>query len=98
NLNDTTNDATPTLSGTAEANATVTIRADGVVIGTTVADGLGAWSFTPSTPLGEGPHALTAVATDAAGNTSGVSNSWGLIIDSVAPATPVIAQVVDDAP
>ncbi|OJH26118.1 Ig-like domain-containing protein, partial [Enterobacter kobei] len=98
NLNDTTNDATPTLSGTAEANATVTIRADGVVIGTTVADGLGAWSFTPSTPLGEGPHTLTAVATDAAGNTSGVSNSWGLIIDSVAPATPVIAQVVDDAP
>ncbi|ELJ5853610.1 BapA prefix-like domain-containing protein [Enterobacter kobei] len=98
NLNDTTNDATPTLSGTAEANATVTIRADGVVIGTTVADGLGAWSFTPSTPLGEGPHALTAVATDAAGNTSGVSNSWGLIIDSVAPATPVITQVVDDAP
>ncbi|HCQ7772412.1 Ig-like domain-containing protein [Enterobacter kobei] len=98
NLNDTTNDATPTLSGTAEANATVTIRADGVVIGTTVADGLGAWSFTPSTPLGEGPHALTAVATDAAGNTSGVSNSWGLIIDSVAPSTPVITQVVDDAP
>ena len=98
NLNDTTNDATPTLSGTAEANATVTIRADGVVIGTTVADGLGAWSFTPSTPLGEGPHTLTAVATDAAGNTSGVSNSWGLIIDSVAPATPVITQVVDDAP
>ncbi|EPB5263568.1 BapA/Bap/LapF family large adhesin [Enterobacter kobei] len=98
NLNDTTNDATPTLSGTAEANATVTIRADGVLIGTTVADGLGAWSFTPSTPLGEGPHTLTAVATDAAGNTSGVSNSWGLIIDSVAPATPVITQVVDDAP
>lgn len=98
NLNDTTNDATPTLSGTAEANATVTIRADGVVIGTTVADGLGAWSFTPYTPLGEGPHTLTAVATDAAGNTSGVSNSWGLIIDSVAPATPVITQVVDDAP
>ncbi|WP_320726661.1 BapA/Bap/LapF family large adhesin [Enterobacter sp. 118C5] len=97
-LNETTNDSTPTLSGTAAANATVTIRVDGVDIGTTVADGLGAWSFTPDTPIAEGPHTLTAVATDAAGNISGVSNSWGIIIDSVAPDAPVITQVVDDVP
>lgn len=97
-LNETTNDSTPTLSGTAAANATVTIRVDGVDIGTTVADGLGAWSFTPDTPIAEGQHTLTAVATDAAGNISGVSNSWGIIIDSVAPDAPVITQVVDDVP
>ncbi|MBJ5965535.1 hypothetical protein JGL55_23825, partial [Salmonella enterica subsp. enterica serovar Derby] len=82
-LNETTNDSTPTLSGTAAANATVTIRVDGVDIGTTVADGLGAWSFTPDTPIAEGQHTLTAVAADAAGNISDVSNSWGIIIDSV---------------
>lgn len=97
-LNETTNDSTPTLSGTAAANATVTIRVDGVDIGTTVADGLGAWIFTPDTPIAEGQHTLTAVATDAAGNTSDVSNSWGIIIDSVAPDAPVITQVVDDVP
>lgn len=97
-LNETTNDSTPTLSGTAAANATVTIRVDGVDIGTTVADGLGAWSITPDTPIAEGQHTLTAVATDAAGNISGVSNSWGIIIDSVAPDAPVITQVVDDVP
>ncbi|MCK6896213.1 BapA/Bap/LapF family large adhesin [Enterobacter bugandensis] len=97
-LNETTNDSTPTLSGTAEANATVTIRVDGVDIGTTVADGLGAWSFTPDTPIAEGQHTLTAVAADAAGNISDVSNSWGIIIDSVAPDAPVITQVVDDVP
>ncbi|MFJ3348286.1 BapA/Bap/LapF family large adhesin [Enterobacter bugandensis] len=97
-LNETTNDSTPTLSGTAAANATVTIRVDGVDIGTTVADGLGAWSFTPDTPIAEGQHTLTAVATDAAGNISDVSNSWGIIIDSVAPDAPVITQVVDDVP
>ncbi|HDV8499920.1 TPA: BapA prefix-like domain-containing protein [Enterobacter bugandensis] len=97
-LNETTNDSTPTLSGTAEANATVTIRVDGVDIGTAVADGLGAWSFTPDTPIAEGQHTLTAVATDAAGNISDVSNSWGIIIDSVAPDAPVITQVVDDVP
>ncbi|WP_395278777.1 BapA/Bap/LapF family large adhesin [Enterobacter bugandensis] len=97
-LNETTNDSTPTLSGTAAANATVTIRVDGVDIGTAVADGLGAWSFTPDTPIAEGQHTLTAVATDAAGNISDVSNSWGIIIDSVAPDAPVITQVVDDVP
>lgn len=97
-INETTNDATPTLSGTAEPNATVTLRVDGVAIGTTVANGLGVWIFTPSSPIGEGPHALTAVATDAAGNTSGVSNTWTLTVDSVAPAVPVITQVVDDVP
>ncbi|MFA1017282.1 BapA/Bap/LapF family large adhesin [Enterobacter sp. SAT-E-asb] len=97
-INETTNDATPTLSGTAEPNATVTLRVDGVAIGTTVANGLGVWIFTPNTPITEGPHTLTAVATDAAGNTSDVSNSWGIIIDSVAPGAPVITQVVDDVP
>ncbi|MGK4624031.1 Ig-like domain-containing protein, partial [Raoultella ornithinolytica] len=66
-INETTNDATPTLSGTAEPNATVTLRVDGVAIGTTVANGLGVWIFTPDTPIAEGPHTLTAVATDAAG-------------------------------
>ncbi|MHA2899524.1 BapA/Bap/LapF family large adhesin [Enterobacter sp. H2G27] len=97
-LNGTTNDTTPTLSGTAEANATVTVRVDGVAVGTTVANGLGVWIFTPSTPIGEGPHDLTAVSTDAAGNTSGVSNTWTLTVDSVAPAAPIITQVVDDVP
>ncbi|MBA7773087.1 MULTISPECIES: BapA/Bap/LapF family large adhesin [Enterobacter] len=96
--NETTNDASPTLSGTAEANATITLRMDGVDIGTTVADSGGAWIFTPSTPLSEGQHALTAVATDAAGNISGISNTWGITIDSVAPAAPLITQVVDDVP
>ncbi|SAD33341.1 outer membrane adhesin like protein [Enterobacter cloacae] len=97
-INETTNDATPTLSGTAEPNATVTLRVDGVAIGTTVANGLGVWIFTPDTPIAEGPHTLTAVATDAAGNTSPVSNTWTLTIDSVAPAAPVITQVLDDVP
>lgn len=97
-VNGTTNDATPTLSGTAEANATISLRVDGVEIGTTVANGLGVWSFTPSSPIGEGPHALTAVATDVAGNPGPVSNTWTLTVDSVAPAAPVITQVLDDVP
>ncbi|WP_208605441.1 Ig-like domain-containing protein, partial [Salinicola socius] len=43
---DSTNDATPTLTGTAEANATVAILANGTQIGTADADDDGNWSFT----------------------------------------------------
>ncbi|HDC4319811.1 BapA prefix-like domain-containing protein [Enterobacter cloacae subsp. cloacae] len=85
--NDTTNDATPTLNGTGEPGSTITIRLDGVDIGTAVVGSSGGWSFTPTTPLTDGPHSLTIHATDAAGNTS-ISDPFELVIDTVAPATP----------
>jgi len=37
--------AAPTLTGTAEANSTVTISVDRVVVGTTQATSSGAWSY-----------------------------------------------------
>ncbi|MFY9265589.1 MAG: Ig-like domain-containing protein, partial [Solirubrobacterales bacterium] len=58
----TTNDNTPTISGTAEANSTVTIY-DGVTsIGTTTTDGAGSWTFTPGAALSDGVHTVTARA------------------------------------
>ncbi|WKU60755.1 Ig-like domain-containing protein (plasmid) [Klebsiella pneumoniae] len=42
-----TNDATPALSGTAEAGSTVTIYDGSTVLGTAVADEDGHWRFTP---------------------------------------------------
>ncbi|MFP3468340.1 Ig-like domain-containing protein, partial [Leifsonia sp. SIMBA_070] len=42
-----TNDATPTLSGTAEANAVVTVYDGSTTLGSVVAGSDGAWSFTP---------------------------------------------------
>jgi hypothetical protein len=55
------------LSGTAEADARVTVWADGAVLGTTTADPTGAWTYT--TPaLAVGPRSLTVTAADAAGN------------------------------
>ncbi|AZV31396.1 hypothetical protein CU110_08545 [Cobetia sp. ICG0124] len=44
---DSTNDATPTLTGSAEAGSTVTLTHNGEEIGTTTADSNGTWSFTP---------------------------------------------------
>jgi hypothetical protein len=64
---DTTDDTTPTLTGTGEPGSVITVYDNGTPIGTAIADGSGDWSFTPAAPLGEGPHELTSTATDAAG-------------------------------
>lgn len=91
-----TDDTTPTLNGTATANATVTVYENGQPVGTVQADGTGAWSFTPSAPLGNGSHTWTATVTDAAGNVSPTSPGFTLIVDTAAPNAPVISQAVDD--
>ncbi|KAA0550799.1 BapA prefix-like domain-containing protein [Citrobacter braakii] len=98
NLNNgqATNDPLPTLSGTAEANSTVRVYDNGSFIGFTSADGTGAWSFTPGTELGNGNHALTVTATDAAGNVSPTSAGFNIVVDTVAPLAPTIIQAFDD--
>lgn len=91
-----TNDGTPTISGTTEANALVTIRDNGTVIGTATADGFGNWTFTPTTALGDGSHSLTATATDTAGNVGSASAAFPIVVDTAPPAAPAIVTVVDD--
>ena len=86
---ETTNDARPTISGTAVAGASVTVRDNGNPLGTTTADGSGAWTFTPSGPLADGSHAFTATATTAAG-TSAASDPYTVIIDATAPDAPLL--------
>ena len=94
-----TNIATPTITGTAEANASVTLYdTDGVtVLGTTTANGAGAWSITSSTLSSTG-HTLTAKQTDLAGNVSAASNVLTLTVNTTAPAapsTPVLSTASD---
>ncbi|WP_396190634.1 Ig-like domain-containing protein, partial [Flavobacterium sp.] len=86
---DITNDTTPTLTGTAEANSTLTLYdTDGTtVLGTTTADGGGNWSLT-SSALTNGAHTLTTKATDVAGNVSSASSGLTVTIDTTAPAAP----------
>ncbi len=85
-----TNDITPDITGTAEANSTVTVKVDGSSFGTTTANGAGGWSFTQPVPLPDGNHIVGAVATDAAGNTSADSNTNTFMVDTVPPAPPVL--------
>jgi hypothetical protein len=73
-------DTTPLLAGSAEAGAIVSIYDNGVLIGSTVADGTGAWSFAPV--LSEGVHNLAATATDGLGNESMPSSPFTVTIDT----------------
>ncbi|MFY2561608.1 Ig-like domain-containing protein, partial [Corallococcus terminator] len=75
--------------GTAEANSTVTVRVDGTLIGTPVAEADGDWSLPVNTTLAEGNRTLTVTATDASGNT-GPAATRSFSVDKTAPIAPVI--------
>ncbi|VTP75406.1 Alpha-2-macroglobulin MG1 domain [Leclercia adecarboxylata] len=81
-----TNDARPTLNGTAEAGATVNVYDGDRLLGSVVADANNAWSFTPTTPLADGQHTLTVTATDAVGNVSLPTAGFNLNLDATARA------------
>ena len=91
-----TDDARPTFSGISEAGTVITFYDNGKPIGTATADATGKWSFTPSTNLSEGNHAITTTATDAAGNTSPASTAVSFVVDTVAPGAPAIVSITDD--
>ena len=91
-----TNDNTLTLTGTAEANATVKVYDGATLLGSAVANGSGAWSYTTAA-LANGAHSLTATATDAAGNTGAASAALGVTIDTTAPVAPSIASFSTDS-
>ena len=92
----TTNDTTPTLTGTAQAGSQIAIYLDGGVtpVSTVTADGSGNWSYTPAA-LGEGLHTFEVTAT-LNGQTSGRSPAASVTVDLTAPGTPTIGAVIDD--
>ncbi|WP_416409925.1 Ig-like domain-containing protein [Pseudomonas paraeruginosa] len=76
-----------TISGTAEAGASVTLTdSNGNPIGQVTADGSGNWSYSPATPLANGT-VIVATATDPTGNTGPQSATT---VDSVAPPAPLV--------
>jgi Big-like domain-containing protein len=78
--NDTINaNNSVTLTGTAEANSTVTVYDGTTALGTTTAAASGAWTYTTGT-LANGTQIFTATVTDAAGNLSAASNTADPII------------------
>ena len=92
-----TNDSTPALSGAvegAEAGDRVVIKEGGVVIGCSDIDNDGHWSFTPTSPLGEGSHHLSAELQDSAGNV-GDARPVDVTVDTTAPDAAQAITVSD---
>ncbi|AWH88934.1 Ig-like domain-containing protein [Limnobaculum parvum] len=94
------NNPTPTLKGAAEHGSVVTIFDNGILLGSTVADSDGKWSFTPAAELPAGEHVFTA-----AGNVGIPSTAFTVIVDPELhihppmpeePVVPTIESVLDD--
>lgn len=91
-----TAEAITLVRGFAEAGSAVRVFRDGIEIGAGIADATtGAFAITLATPLGAGQHALTAVATDAAGNVSAPSPAYLAVVDQTAEI-PVIDGLYAD--
>src|SRR5882724_7882875 len=69
------------ISGTAEIGSTLAVNGSAVTV-----DGTGHWT-TAVTPAGQGALVVTAVAADAAGNSSTTSTT--LTVDTIAPAVAI---------
>jgi cyclophilin family peptidyl-prolyl cis-trans isomerase len=87
----TTNDTTPTLSGTVNnANATVSVTVNGQTL--TAAVSGNTWTATVTTPLADGAYAVAATATFN-GNSTTFNSPNGLIVDTVAPTVSVTSSL-----
>ncbi len=89
-----TSDGAVTLTGTVTGTAgtLVQIIDGGTVLGTATQNGSGGWSY--ATTLGAGSHALTAIATDQAGNTASSAPAPLIIVENGALAVYITSQVL----
>ncbi|MGH7027797.1 putative Ig domain-containing protein [Brevundimonas sp.] len=81
------------LTGTAQANATISIT--GSYTGTATANGSGDWAVLLPAVASDGPVSVSVTATNAGGVSPATTRSW--IIDTTAPAAPTITQPVNGA-
>ncbi len=90
----TTNNITPTINGSAEANATISVALGSTVIGTTTASSDGVWQFSiPSNnALSSGNNSLNVTATDISNNISGVT-TINIIVDNTSPSIPIVSTI-----
>lgn len=87
-----TNNATPTVSGTSEAGATVTVVLDGTVAGTATAGSNGSWAWAVESPLPEGTHMVKTRASDVAGNVGPDSAIHTFTVDVTPPIITLIGS------
>lgn len=92
-----TNDTQPLISGAgATANTVIRILDNGISIGSTLSNASGAWSFTPSSALSEGAHAISYAYLDVAGNQSAAAPAVNFTVDTTAPVLKIAINSISD--
>ena len=100
----TTNDSTPVLSGTAEAGSTVEVTVNGntylvTPTGTTwtldLETAIPVGATAPATALPDGNHTPTIKVTDAAGNST-TSTGTAFVVDASAPLAPTVSNLLSN--
>ena len=89
-----TNDPTPTFTGTADPGFRLRIIVNGGAATFITVPNTGTWTYTPPA-LADGTYTFSFVAIDFAGNRS-PETAFALTVDTVAPIAPVITNVDDD--
>jgi len=94
---------TPAVQGTADGNATVRLylgsACAGDPIGQAAAGSTGGWQATGVGPVNaNAPSALTATATDPAGNTSPCSVPFTYVHDNIPPEAPIVVDTLPAGP
>src|SRR5580692_6488327 len=86
-----TTTAEPAIAGTGVSGDTVTVSIDGTVAGTAPVVN-SAWSFTPTSPLSNASHTVTATQAAAGGPSSTAATDTFTVAVPTAPAAPTIAS------
>ena len=95
NTDNITKVTTPSFTGTAESGSTVTIFDGVTAVGSGTAIG-GTYTITTSA-LSNGPHSITATATDAAGNTGLASSSLSVTVDATGPTVTITSTALGNS-
>ncbi|MGA6878533.1 Ig-like domain-containing protein [Acinetobacter sp. AND/436] len=91
----TTNDSTPTWSGTAEPNSAIEIIIGGKVVASAIADENGDWTATANQTLPDATHTVTIKNTDLAGNTR-TDSQHTITVDTIAPVISIDQPIAGD--
>lgn len=83
----------PVISGTTEANLTVNVYIDNVLVGSITAAADGGWSYDTS-PLAEGEHSVYASTTNGDGET-GTSSTTIFTVDTIPPTVTITRPLPD---
>ncbi|MFT8244508.1 DUF4347 domain-containing protein [Roseomonas sp. BN140053] len=79
--------AAPTIAGETVANYTVELKLDGSTLTTVTAGADGKWSYTLPGNLADGPHEITAVASDGSSGALTTPVVLSVEVDTAAPTT-----------